>query len=438
MGAHRALEAALLTAPNDDRKTNAIRGKTRLAKGVLYWRLAGSFKAARLERAPHVEEPRPGAARSAEPLGAQCKARGSMPQQHRRVRGARVAALALRLEARGSASRASPRSRTPCSNAWRATELEQQKERIGTYQIRARFALASIYDRAALGGGRAHAERRRDRIAGRARGGAGRTRAAPGRAPPEGQTTAGPTVRTRPAPRAIPSAQSARARREDFAAPGGSPGKHPPRGHLRALRRRRAATPAAAPKKEENHRRVCERARLVTQPDQKVEASASRAMDNYRRFLELQKTDPQLRAEALRRLGDLNMEGGRGRTHGGRGAPSTHAGRRGHQALHRACSRATPTTRATTRCSTSSRALRDHGPAEKALNSLDEILRALSAYRRQLDEVQFRRGELLFSARGSPPRRRRLSTSSCSKGEQVAFLTQSLYKQGLVAVQARA
>jgi hypothetical protein len=32
-------------------------------------------------------------------------------------------------------------------------ELEQQKERISTYQIQARFALASIYDRAALGGG---------------------------------------------------------------------------------------------------------------------------------------------------------------------------------------------------------------------------------------------------------------------------------------------
>jgi hypothetical protein len=36
-------------------------------------------------------------------------------------------------------------------------ELEQQKERIGTYQIQARFALASIYDRAALGGGKVKA-----------------------------------------------------------------------------------------------------------------------------------------------------------------------------------------------------------------------------------------------------------------------------------------
>src|SRR5882672_2590140 len=51
---------------------------------------------------------------------------------------------------------------------------------------------------------------------------------------------------------------------------------------------------------------------VVVQPDQKVEASSQRAMENYRRFLELQKTDPQLRAEALRRLADLNMEAGEG------------------------------------------------------------------------------------------------------------------------------
>ncbi len=33
-------------------------------------------------------------------------------------------------------------------------------------------------------------------------------------------------------------------------------------------------------------------------------------MENYKRFLELQKTDPELRAEAMRRLGDLNLESG--------------------------------------------------------------------------------------------------------------------------------
>src|SRR6185295_11066920 len=67
---------------------------------------------------------------------------------------------------------------------------------------------------------------------------------------------------------------------------------------------------AATPKKKEKTIGDLSSRPVVVQPDQKVEASASRAMDNYRRFLELQKTDPQLRAEALRRLADLNMETG--------------------------------------------------------------------------------------------------------------------------------
>ena len=49
---------------------------------------------------------------------------------------------------------------------------------------------------------------------------------------------------------------------------------------------------------------------IEVRKDSKVDASSSKAMDNYRRFLELQKTDPKLRAEALRRLGDLNLDSG--------------------------------------------------------------------------------------------------------------------------------
>ena len=44
--------------------------------------------------------------------------------------------------------------------------------------------------------------------------------------------------------------------------------------------------------------------------DTQVSATSSKAMDNYKRFLELQKTDPEKRAEAMRRLGDLNLEAG--------------------------------------------------------------------------------------------------------------------------------
>ena len=68
----------------------------------------------------------------------------------------------------------------------------------------------------------------------------------------------------------------------------------------------------AAPKKKEKTIGELAARPVVVQPDQKVEASSQRAMENYRRFLELQKTDPQLRAEALRRLADLNMEAGEG------------------------------------------------------------------------------------------------------------------------------
>ena len=44
--------------------------------------------------------------------------------------------------------------------------------------------------------------------------------------------------------------------------------------------------------------------------DAKVQASSSKAMENYRRSLELQKPDPQRRAESMRRLGDLNLYAG--------------------------------------------------------------------------------------------------------------------------------
>ena len=49
---------------------------------------------------------------------------------------------------------------------------------------------------------------------------------------------------------------------------------------------------------------------VTIKKDTKLDANATKAMDNYRRFLELQRTDPQLRAEAMRRLGDLNLDAG--------------------------------------------------------------------------------------------------------------------------------
>ncbi len=145
------LEAALLTAPDDD-ETNAIREKTRLAKGVLYWRLAESFKA-RVWNERRTLKDLDQALREAQNRWVRVeKARGSMPNNTGEF-AARVAALRARLEGAQVRLAEVAKQQNELLETLARGELEQQKERIGTYQIQARFALASIYDRAALGGG---------------------------------------------------------------------------------------------------------------------------------------------------------------------------------------------------------------------------------------------------------------------------------------------
>jgi hypothetical protein len=145
------LEAALLTAPNDD-ETNVIRDKTRLAKGVLYWRLAESFKA-RVWNERRTLKDLDQALREAQNRWVRVeKARGSMPNNTGQFAG-RVEALRKRLEATQVRLADVAKQQNGLLEELARNELEQQKERIGTYQIQARFALASIYDRAALGGG---------------------------------------------------------------------------------------------------------------------------------------------------------------------------------------------------------------------------------------------------------------------------------------------
>jgi tetratricopeptide (TPR) repeat protein len=189
-----------------------------------------------------------------------------------------------------------------------------------------------------------------------------------------------------------------------------------------------ALNAGAAPKKKEKTIGEINQRPVVIQPDQKVEASSQRAMENYRRFLELQKTDPQLRAEALRRLGDLNMEAGEGER------MATEAGSidaQGAEAikLYTSLLKSYPDyPRNDQVLYQLARAYETTGQPEKALESLDEILRR---YPRtpQMDEVQFRRGELLFSARQYRPAQDAYAFV-VSKADKSSFLTQSLYKHG--------
>jgi tetratricopeptide (TPR) repeat protein len=167
---------------------------------------------------------------------------------------------------------------------------------------------------------------------------------------------------------------------------------------------------------------------VVVQPDQKVEASSQRAMESYRRFLELQKTDPQLRAEALRRLADLNMEAGEGER------MATEAGAidaQGGEAikLYTSLLKSYPDyPRNDQVLYQLARAYETTGQPEKALATLDDILRKYPKSP-QMDEVQFRRGELLFSAKQYRPAQDAYNYV-VTKGDKSSFLTQSLYKHG--------
>jgi tetratricopeptide (TPR) repeat protein len=189
-----------------------------------------------------------------------------------------------------------------------------------------------------------------------------------------------------------------------------------------------ALSAVAAPKKKEKTIGELSARPVVVQPDQKVEASATRAMENYRRFLELQKTDPQLRAEALRRLGDLNMEAGEGERMAGEASTIDMQGAEAIK-LYTSLLKSYPDyPRNDQVLYQLARAYETTGQPEKALAILDNIVRKFPKTP-QMDEVQFRRGELLFSAKQYRPAQDAYQFV-VTKGDKASFLSQSLYKHG--------
>jgi hypothetical protein len=115
---------------------------------VLYWRLAESFKA-RVWNERRTLKDLDQALREAQNRWVRVqKARSSTPNNTGEF-AARVEALRLRLEGAQQRLAGVAQQQNQLLEALARNELEQQKERIGTYQIQARFALASIYDRAA-------------------------------------------------------------------------------------------------------------------------------------------------------------------------------------------------------------------------------------------------------------------------------------------------
>ena len=163
--------------------------------------------------------------------------------------------------------------------------------------------------------------------------------------------------------------------------------------------------------------------------DAAVSGGAARAMQSYRDFLNLQNTDGRLRAEALRRLGDLNLESGELERMSGE---VTQLDMQGVEAirLYGTLLKAYPDYARNDRVLYQlARAYETTGQNDLALATLDRIVKAYPATR-EIAEVHFRRGELLFSARRYPEAEAAYQQVITRGPYGSTFYEQSLYKHG--------
>ncbi len=164
-----------------------------------------------------------------------------------------------------------------------------------------------------------------------------------------------------------------------------------------------------------------------TDPPKNVDTN--KTMDSYRRFLDLNAGDAALRAEALRRLGDLNLESSESERI--ERELITNEGLRATEAIHlySALLKTYPKyERNDSVLYQLARAYELNAQPDKALASLDQLV-ANHPKSRYIDEAQFRRGELLFSDKAYP-KAQNAYEAVIKIGSKSGFYNQSLYKHG--------
>jgi hypothetical protein len=136
-----------LAAHPDDPDLVEMREKHRLMKGVMYWRLSGSFKARLWNERRSVKELEAELKETQKRAVLVKQARAGMPTNTGAYAG-RVAAIRARMDQLQERLAGVSAEQNRFLQALAIRELEGQKERISTYQIQARYELAAIYDRA--------------------------------------------------------------------------------------------------------------------------------------------------------------------------------------------------------------------------------------------------------------------------------------------------
>ncbi len=172
-----------------------------------------------------------------------------------------------------------------------------------------------------------------------------------------------------------------------------------------------------------------ERKTFEVRPGRLIVNSTDKARDNYRAFLDLVSDDPELRAEAMRRLGDLELDASEEEQLSQNIEALGSATYESAVALFQQLLETYPDYRRNdTVLYQLGRAYEIAGKTDDALRILNELIDRYPATE-LLDEVQFRRGEMLFL-------RKRYDESELAYsdvvgvGEISRFYEQSLYKLG--------
>ena len=162
-------------------------------------------------------------------------------------------------------------------------------------------------------------------------------------------------------------------------------------------------------------------------PDPGIQANEDKTIAAYRKFLDVAPKAPQ-RPEAMRRLGDLEMDSADNRLANGPGASAT-PDYRTAIARYQDYLKTYPKDPGNDRVIYQlARAYEQGGDLETALKTLDRLVREYpqTSFR---DEAQFRRGELLFSMRDYPQAERAFA-SVISNDEASPFSERSTYMHG--------
>ena len=172
-----------------------------------------------------------------------------------------------------------------------------------------------------------------------------------------------------------------------------------------------------------------EKKTVTVRPGNVILDSSDLARDNYRAFLDLVSDDPELRAEAMRRLGDLELEATEADQLAANIDSLDAAGYDNAVGLYQQLLEAYPDYRRNdTVLYQLARAYEIGGRTDEALDVLDELVTKFPDTA-LIDEVQFRRGEMLFL-------RKRYNDAEMAYqdvrkfGEESRFYEQSLYKLG--------